>query len=242
MRSPIDRRHFLTTAAAVTAMIAGCSASDGDDTAGTTTTQPATQTDTPTASDTPGTPSPNEQQTTTEPATNTPTPTIPTETATPTLEPITLDAVDEPAIQTAIAETINGQARDGLDDLTYEGSLSEDLIVMAQEHSLAMAKAREVAHEIDGVGVEDRYSEHDLSCRFLDNDDQWRVNHLEMEAVGAVGIHGTTVQQVADTMVAQWLEDTDDAKHTLTLKNAGHIGIGVKLAAERAWVTANLCA
>ncbi len=63
-----------------------------------------------------------------------------------------------------------------------------------------------------------------------------------MEAVGAVRIHGPSVQQVADRMVTRWLEDDDAARHTITLKNAGHIGIGVKLAAERAWIPANLCA
>lgn len=175
--------------------------------------------------------------------TGTPTP-RPTESPTsdPTTSPTatpeaSLGAIDEPRLEAAVLAAVR-EARET--SVVHEGSLAEKLDAMAASHSDQMARARTVAHVIDGETIDDRYEAHDLSCRFRDDEGDSLLRHEDLEVVGAVSTRGVTAEEAADELVGRWLQD-EETGTTLLLLNADHIGIGVTIVTGRAYVTIVYC-
>lgn len=168
---------------------------------------------------------------------STPSPTqTATNTATPTPE-AALDPIDEPAMRTAIHDAVVA-ARGSSVSMT--GTLSRRLQEMATYHSDRMAEERTVAHEIGGEDTEDRFEQFEINCRFRDNDGTYMYQMVDYEVVGSVSTRGVTVEEAAETLVAQWLEDPD-SKETLLLENAETVGIGVTIVIGEAYVTLVYC-
>lgn len=224
------RRTFLTKAAVAAGLLAGCTGQGREADA---TQEPPTESPTPEP-----TPSPTPTAIPTPTETPTPFPTPPPS-PTPTPRSIQIRPIDVPDLEDAIAEEIN-RARGDRGPLIYDGSLSEELAGMARKHSDRMARARNVAHTIGGKGVKDRYEENELHCTFRDNDDQWVVETRDKEVVGRIALRGKSVDEAAKAIVSKWM-DRKDSRYTLTLKNAGYVGVGVVLTEEYAYVTVNLC-
>ena len=203
---------------------------------GTTTPTPTPESPTPTTTATPtATPTPTDN------GTATPTP---TRTATPTPTPVpTLDTARiERAVERDIVAFQDDPTTVGNEAMSTEGQLSAALSVIAERHSEQMAAAGRLAHTIDGSTTADRYAQDDTleNCRVVNNQEQYVVAKETMEGFARVPRVGDDPAAVGQRLVDRLLSD-DQARRTLELENAEHIGVGVATSDEYVYVTVAVC-
>lgn len=252
----MKRRTFIATIATI--FLGGCSgAGDGPETPAPANNTP-TPTPTPSQSPTPtATPSPTPEETMApQPPTPDATPTDtprrtptseglapihdqPTQTPQPVSGGGDFESYDTPDLKTALAEQLNQQrSAVGVPEVRTDSSLANRLSQMAQEHSEDMARKREAALEIDGIGPEDRYEEHEISCAFQDNNDKLIVQEEKIVLVAVTGVSGA--ENAAASVIQQWKSD-EKTQRIMTLKNARHAGVGVAVINGNAYVVLNFC-
>jgi uncharacterized protein YkwD len=164
---------------------------------------------------------------------------------------------DDAEIARLVKERINDRRRAaGLPELRTEGSTVGDLDRMARTHSVAMADAGAVQHNIDGNSSADRYRAFGLfdSCTFPNEEDTFIVDATgnQLEAIGST-VAGRAYsadsgpqfngneEQIADALVRQWY-DNRIQRERLAWQNAQRIGVGVEVTQDGSvYATANLC-
>ena len=126
--------------------------------------------------------------------------------------------------------------------MSTDGTIPSALSAMAERHSEQMAAAGRLAHTIDGSTTADRYARNDAleNCRVVNNQEQYVVAKETMEGFARVPRVGADAETVGQRLVDRLLSD-DQARRTLELENAEHIGIGVATSDEYVYVTVAVC-
>jgi len=189
------------------------------------------------------TPTPTATPTTTPTANGTATPTpTPTPTATPTPVPTLDTARIERAVEQDIVTFQDDPTTVGNEAMNTEGQIPTALSTMAERHSEQMAAAGRLAHTIDGSTTADRYAQNDAlaNCRVVNNQDEYVVAKETMEGFARVPRVGADAETVGQRLVDRLLSD-DQARRTLELENAEHIGVGVATSDEYVYVTVAVC-
>ncbi|WP_153952548.1 CAP domain-containing protein [Halosegnis longus] len=200
----------------------------------------------------PSTPTP-ESPTPTPTATPTATPTptgdgtaTPTPTVTPTPTPTPAPTVETARIERAVEQDIRAFQDDpttvGNEAMNTGGQIPAALSAMAERHSEQMATAGRLAHTIDGSTTADRYAQNGTiaNCRVVNNQEQYVVAKETMEGFVRVPRVGDDPATVGQRLVDHLLSD-DQARRTLELENADHIGVGVATSDEFVYVTVAVC-
>lgn len=254
----MHRRKLLATLAAF--ILTGCGGSGAEN----ETPTAAGDTPVPSPNTTPGpspeptsSPSPTAERTLEpQPPTPEPTPTQPAEmtpTSTglapihdqPTQTPQPVDGggdfsqYDVSNLKTALGEHVNEARSDaGVSTVRTAGSLPDRLSKMAQEHSEDMARVRSATLEIDDVGPEERYDEHDINCAIADNNDRYNVDEEKLMLVAVTG--ESTAEKAATAVVDQWKRDIKTHR-ILTLKNTSYVGFGIAVINGNAYIALAYC-
>ena len=203
------------------------------------------------APSTPESPTPTATPTTNGTTTPTATPTddgtaTPTPTATPTSTPTPVPRLDTVRVERAVERDIAAFQDDpttvGNEAMSTEGQLPAALSAMAERHSEQMATAERLAHTIDGSTTADRYAQNSTiaNCRVVNNQEQYVVAKETMEGFARVPRSGADPATVGQRLVDRLLSD-DQARRTLELENAEHIGVGVAASGEYVYVTVAVC-
>lgn len=164
---------------------------------------------------------------------------------------------DELKIARRVKERINERRKAaGLKELLTSGNTVSDLDRMARSHSIAMADAGQVRHNIDGNSSADRYRAYDLfsSCTFPNEEDTYVIdatgNRLETIGSTVAGrAYGTASNpkfnenedEVAEDIVSKWWDNPIEGDR-LRWVNAQRVGVGVEVTQDGSvYATANLC-
>ncbi|WP_136715402.1 CAP domain-containing protein [Halorientalis salina] len=187
---------------------------------------------------------------------------VPTSTAGPSSPSVTESGTPEPGetrtvvgfrrydsddIETEMERFINEyrQSR-GLDPLSTTGLTAKRVDWMARNHSIAMAAEGKAIHKIDGQSSADRYREADLYgvCQFQKDGGgaTISVDNAMFENVETVSaeyyLNDTTI---AREIVDQWTSN-QYLRTRLTYENANQIGTGVEITdSGDVYATANVC-
>ncbi|WP_199710222.1 CAP domain-containing protein [Halosegnis longus] len=188
-------------------------------------------------------------------ATPTPTPTgtttaTPTDTGTATATP-TPTATPVPALDTEqIRRTVERDIVAFQDDPTTvrneamatDGEIPTALSAMAERHSQQMAAAGRLAHTIGSSTTADRYEQRPKlsNCRVVNNQETYVVAKETMEGFARVPRTDYSEQEFGSRLVDRLLSD-NQARRTLELENADHLGIGIAASGDYVYVTVAVC-
>ena len=179
--------------------------------------------------------------------------------ATPTEQRTTIPArqFEESKIAGYVATYVNDYREEhGRQRLSTSDNTVEKVAAMARNHSVAMANAGRVDHEIDGVDTSRRYGKADLQdrCKFKAPDASYvRYPDSDFESIGstAAGQHyqdgdetrfNGNESAVARAVVDEWI-DSPAYRERLLINGPSRLGVGVEVASGgTAYVTANVCA
>lgn len=176
-----------------------------------------------------------------------------------TEQPTTIAArqFDEDEIATHVATFVNRERVDqGRVELTTDDETGREVAVMARNHSVGMANAGTVGHDVNGVSTASRYKNYDLfeRCKFKSNegsyirqpDEKFELLGLtyagkEYQDDGQEQFNGDE-RAVARVIVDNWNESAT-YRERLLVDEPRHMGVGVEVTeAGKAYVTLDVCA
>lgn len=164
---------------------------------------------------------------------------------------------DEDDISNEVKRYINEERTSrGLDPLQTTGNTVDTLEDMATSHSVAMADAGKVNHDIDGNSSKSRYEAYGVyeSCQFASEGGGYTIdssgNRLETVGKTVAGkqypeggnlAFNDNETAVASSIVDDWFR-SPILQERLTYENANHVGVGVEVTrGGDVYVTANVC-
>lgn len=164
---------------------------------------------------------------------------------------------DDGEIRAEVGRLVNERrAEEGLDPLRTDGQTAARLERMGTAHSVAMADAGRVSHDVNGTDSEGRYRNAGLygTCQFesaagtyiIDASDNrletlsWTVAGREYEDLGRTKFNGNETA-VARDIVRKWYRRAE-FKERLSYENAQRLGVGIEITQDgTVYATGNLC-
>jgi hypothetical protein len=164
---------------------------------------------------------------------------------------------DEAEIAREVKELINERRRSaGLEPFRISGSTISNLDDVARSHSIAMADAGYLRHNLEGRSSADRYRDAGLfeTCKFPSDQDSVVVdatgNRLEVNSKTAAGRayaddgqveFSENESQVARDVATDWWDNAVQ-RDRLSWENAERLGVGIEVTQDgTVYATANVC-
>lgn len=157
-------------------------------------------------------------------------------------------ALDDRRLAAAIAAEINHYRGDPLVHDTVDRTLATNtttgarLTAMTRERSARMAAAENDSADQAGLDARDRYRDAGLRdrCRLPSPYNSQLLPLERLELATGTETTGATVSEVAEAVVQQWY-DRRESRRVLSVPAADHLGVGVTVTNDVAYVAVALC-